>query len=689
MSWQSFSSQGDFFSAASLPNVDPYLAWAEATAFQHFTRDAVKPTLVPVIVELREGKTPSDLSSGLGRAGNVAAAYIGQTTRFCTANFSAAACRRFAQADNGLVKRFEFTMPVLPQRLAPVQQSLRVRGNGVLPLSTTSSLIAVIDDGCPFAHSNFRRGASSRLLSLWDQDAEPAFGVAPAEGRVPVGFDYGREVDRPMIEAIFAHAAIGSTIDEDDCYEVARYPQLRRRATHGAHVLDQFVGPRRLSDRIALTAGAFASWKRSGSDAASTLQASDDADVIFIQLPRDAWSDPSGNALAKCVIDGLRYVMNRAGGETTQIVVNISCAIYTGPHNGSSILEQALEDIAKTPGEGSARRAAVHVFMPTGNSFMSSWRAGAKLAPSATASVRLRIPPSSEAPTFVQVWCGTKSGTPTVTVRAPGPDGGGSKPIPPGSARNLVKNGAVVASAIHTRSRCRGNATDTSLKDLVSAYDDPSQSSLFLLAVDPTRTVERPGCSAPSGDWMIDVTAERETEVHVYVARNESEMGEPLRGRAARLVDSSYDAERFMEEKKDDETDMLATVEPSESGASIPIRRRGTISGAATGSGTHAIAGLCLRPDRRPVRYSSAGSPDPHAAAVCDESRSLPGIRGAGTRSGAVVRLQGTSFASPQRARAKADGVTSRTVPVPGIKPIPMDDPTRSGRWGVEDDFLP
>ena len=101
------------------------------------------------------------------------------------------------------------------------------------------------------------------------------------------------------------------------------------------------------------------------------------------------------------------------------------------------------------------------------------------------------------------------------------------------------------------------------------------------------------------------------------------------------------------------------------------IKRDGSINAIATGSHT-IVAGGYVRKENRVVKYSSGGpispasgavkavdrlDPDdlertgPDAVARSDESYVHQGILAAGTRSGSVVVMNGTSVAAPQIAR--------------------------------------
>ena len=387
---------------------------------------------------------------------------------------------------------------------------------------------------------------------------------------------------------------------------------------------------------------------------------------MFVQLPRDTWADPAGNALVGCILDGLRYALSCAGPGTKTVVANISCALYTGPHNGSSIFDKAIEELVSKQ-----KHHELRVYMPSGNSFQASWHAAADLDSDAKGVVKLRVSPGSEAPTFVQVWSTFESHAPDIAVAAPALPM--SEPIVAGEGRVLRSDeGNVVACAINTLSRARGD----------HVASDGWRRSLVLLAIEPTRTLERPGCNAPSGVWTIEIRAAETTAVRVYAARNESELGEPLRGRPSRLLDPSYNPERYLRDLSDDDTPISQRITALDPPTVIGVRRRGTISGVATGPGVVAVAGYRLRPVRVPADYSSAGEPDPTAAAASEESPALCGIPGAGTRSGCVVRLCGTSFASPQRARYDLERVSFEKLKAERDYPPPPPKPSRKGRWG-------
>jgi hypothetical protein len=671
MPWTTLSPTGSFVNAYTLPKTDPYLAWVDATGFADFARRGqAVPVTVPALVELADGKTPADLNNSAAGRDSVRPIYRALNTRYCTADFTPQACLHFSDPRNGIVERFEFAMPVLPQRAPPVSRPLATAPPaGSRETAATNVLLGVIDSGCAFAHASFRRGGNSRIVDLWDQDAHPAFGAAPAVGGVPADFGYGREVNRSMLNALLATCTLGGgTIDEDASYELADYPELRRRTTHAAHVLDRLAGPRRLGSRISTTPDKPPTWNLDHGCAAS-------ADLVFVELPRDTWADPAGNALPVNILDGLRYILSCRKPGTTKVVVNASMSAYTGPHNGSSIFELAVADLVL---EQSRLKPCVELLicLPTGNSFQSRWHAERTfLAAGASASTTMRVSPGSETPTIAQMWC---SGGPVqITITAPD---GASTVLRPGDSQIYAMPNGAIATAVFTSSLFRGYA------DSSWCHADSSSkkaSSMLLLAIAPTDVSEPLRARAMYGDWLVKVDAVIAANLRMYVADNQTEFAPP-RGRPARLIQPDYDPDRYLRERDEDS----GTVPPG----FFEVQRRGSIAGTATGGAVRAVAGYRLRQSLRavpgygalqpvltPAEYSSSGPPVPHCAAPTEESWALPGFPGAGTRSACVVRMSGTSFASPQFARALTDKLAT------GPKPQPADP----DRWGSDDRVLP
>ena len=631
---------GAFGIAATASGADANLVWADASGFRDFMRSGDTPPIgIPVLVEVKEGKSVGDLSDELkvGERGRVAPIYLNQSpgTRYCVAEFSQAYC--LALRDDPLlgamIRRFELQMPVIPQRARPERPSsatappeARVRAG--------KYLLGVIDSGCPFAHANLRGPLGTRVINLWDQDRNPAFTQQPANGACPEEFGYGCEVNRGQLNRVIADAAAGGVVDEDACYERAGYTELRHRLSHAAAVLDLLAGPRHLGWRLTSDPDSPPRWTRADDRASA-------ADIVFVQLPQDLVQDSSSAALPRSLLDGLRYILSCADPAVTErIVVNISNGTSRGSHDGESIIECAMRELVAN-WRLAHPHCELHIVLPAGNSFDEERHAQLDhVAPGQPESVFLQLPPGTEVPSYVLIGLPRGDvGSVSIRVVPPGADSVASQPIGAGA------------------SRAWPNAAKAECAVVFPAADDAGTSAP-LIAFAPTAAQDPAVVLAPTGQWTIIAEATRPLAgpVHLYIARNQVNPGALPRAKQARFVDidGQYDPCRWRRSAECDPVPPLS-----------PIRRSGTLSGLATiptGCGV-LVAGSRFRREGTPSLYSSTGPANGGAAprqgpdcfAFTDESRALPGIRVGGYRSGDIVAVKGTSFAAPQVARAILD----------------------------------
>ena len=173
----------------------------------------------------------------------------------------------------------------------------------------------------------------------------------------------------------------------------------------------------------------------------------------------------------------------------------------------------------------------------------------------------------------------------------------------------------------------------------------------------------------PHGRWTVTVRPLRQNvkdSAHAYVARNDYNLGGLRRGKLSHLWLESYDPERFMRSREYD---------PPETAPKLPVQicSAGSMSGLSTGARSSVAGGYRIA-DGAPAPYCSAGpSRDarkggPDWAYPTDESRAFPGLNSWGNRSGASVRLVGTSAAAPQYAR-DIDIKGKAALPPPGEDP--------------------
>jgi hypothetical protein len=568
--------------------------WAEATGYAQFLRRReAAPRCVPALVQLAPGCTAAQLHAVLRAVGgSVPPGYHPSLLRHCTAWLPRSAPDALVR----LVERVELQLPVLPLRPRPSPAATAPPARHARPRSARSLLVGVIDSACAFAHQRLRdaSGAGTRVLHLWDQE-----GGMPAPAQ-PGAFGYGREFARAELNVLMAGARRGGALDEAACYAAAGLPALRARDVHGVAVLDLLAGRWTLTDRCEPAPGHPPRWPEMARDPAGA------ADIVAVQLPRDVVQDSSSAALARHLLDGVHYILACAGPRTEHVVINISDGSSRGPHDGSSMIEQAFAELVEAQ---AALGRRLDLVLPVGNHAQEQRHARCDgLAPQAPLTLRLRVPPDSEAANWVLLHLPQAEGV-TVTLRAPGHG-------------ELLR-----ASAGEVRLGARGGI----------AFAAPlSGRPGALVCIAPTPA------GVGGGDWVLGVeTAQRIAgPIDAHIARNATNLGALRRGRQAHFVDAAYDRWRFMREARED-------AEPLS-----PIRRDGAVNGLATGGGVW-VAGGVDRRSGEPTAYSSRAVSRglPLVGLPADESQAAPGLRMAGALSGQTTRMRGTSFSAPQLAR--------------------------------------
>jgi hypothetical protein len=595
------------------------------------------------------------------------------TARVTSLGMAALADTRAGQAGE-LVARFDLCDFGIPRRFAPMDEQVGRQP----PVLTGTKLIGIVDDGCAFAHASFVRAAANnslttRVAALWDQDVSPIFGrdeFGDEYGELPGKFGYGRRIFRTYVgvppegvapvrrglDEWIAKYRIGATssIDEERCYAAAHYTSMRRRVSHGAHVMDVLAGPRKVRDRIYVDRTTPPTWSDAADPASNTSQ----SDLIFVQLPRAGLQDTSGGWLDAHVLEAVRCILDWRGAGIQQTVISLSYGSSVGPHDDSPIFVEALDEVLRV--EKAANRPT-DVVMATGNSFGTRGHAVVDLNANQTGSFTWRVPPSSESPGFLQIWlpCDASALPNDVEIRVTAPGSGQAAAVCRDQVQALYSGAQPNAVIAFLASPSRG------------------RHAMALLALSPTMDQSAtPGPVAMHGDWTIEVKAGAANLgcVHAYIAVNEKRMAGRLRGRQSHFVDASP---RYLQEPKDD-----PALTPG------AVRRRGTLNGISCGTEPIVTAGYSRQFSDNPsdgihADYSSAGmSADPlrgrcpTAAFPTDESHTLRGIRAAGTRSGSTFRLVGTSSAAPQRARAILAGTAA---PAPAGDDVDLFG--TEGRW--------
>lgn len=644
----------DWNSSVTSDGADPYLIWADVDDFASYGER--KPQWLLVAVELHDGCNVSQLieaasSKWLKVPPVYASAAVPARLRFCTAR---ARPEFFAAIQRGgslckIVKRVELGMALAddPQPTDDLPESTRQWPKPPAPeiSERVEQVIGLIDDSLAVAHANFLRSGWPRTAYLWRQD-----GVG--KGIVPGQLGYGHELTAADIAAAMAHHTYAGLVDETAVYVELGLSTLGRSwpdgrvefhaldlaASHGTHVLDLACGPRTLQAQIANVPperDASPSWSWAD-DAASKCT------VIAVQLDYETVRDTSGGSMNVRVLDALMYILARCE-PTQKIAINISFGTCAGPHDGTSLLEAAMDQLL------ALYSGRLVIIVAAGNGYQSRTHANVTLGQPAQA-LHWRVQPDDTTPSFLELW--VQEGCEGVEIELTPP---GSPALPPRALGEagvwLDTNNRPICWVIYPRRVATGE-----------------RGTCILLALSPTFSFREGAPCAPSGVWKVSLLNKSGglATVDAYVERDDVVIGARTGARQSHFED---DPELDVGEQYD----MQQYVDSP--GRLTPIRRSGNFNNIATGRAAVSVGGKRLmdnswahysprRPDpddARPERPGVVKVPDESASS--DESAALVGLKAAGTRSGGMARMAGTSDAAPQITRKLLNLSSPTTAP--------------------------
>jgi hypothetical protein len=204
--------------------------------------------------------------------------------------------------------------PTLKATIESMEVSDALLPKGTSPNGGSGVVIGIVDFGCDFAHQNFRqKNGKTRILNLWNQ------GAATWPGG---GVTYGRAYSRQEIDQALAAANPYITLGYGPSNELG--------GTHGTHVMDIAAG------------------NGNGTDQPGVAPK---ADIIFVEAAATniAWmsADTAHQAFGDStqLAEAVRFVFDTAGDRPC--VCNVSLGTNSGPHDGTSLVEQALDSMVR------------------------------------------------------------------------------------------------------------------------------------------------------------------------------------------------------------------------------------------------------------------------------------------------------------------------------------------------------
>ncbi|MEA2898875.1 MAG: hypothetical protein QOJ84_4490 [Bradyrhizobium sp.] len=537
------------------------------------------------------------------------------------------------------------------------------------------TIIAVIDDGIPFAHRNFRGadGCRTRVEFCWLQSADKLrdqktvlFGREYTRADIDCGIEqFGDDEDR-------LYDAVGATSAAGDFGSL-----LGHHATHGAHVMNLATGY----------------------DPAHGEEPPEEIRIIAVQLPNSVSMDTSGFGEDMYILSAFHYIFNRADiikemyglPDDPRLVINFSYGATGGRHDGKAELEAAINELI----EMRRYSAPTALVVPAGNTFLNRLHAeihDVDFHHGGVVELPWRIQPNDRTPSYLELWfwgdfspskpfdftIGLRdtSGN-TVDLRdAFGqhqtslPVGADDPTDDPGDPIRVLmvlnRQDEVIGQISADFDRADGpkgksNADAAGEQHITGRWR-------VLIVIAPTEPEDDRLPGADSGKWTVVIGRSVHARlvdypIHCWIQRATDFESFRSGSRQSYFDDDAYESTRFTPQGDLTEVDR-GEKDPKKS----LVKRFGSINGLATGCTSLVVGGYRLGAGlgsslarAQPARYSSAGTLKPDwidktvdCSSMSDRSRALPGTISAGVRSGSLSLVQGTSAAAPLVARQLA-----------------------------------
>jgi hypothetical protein len=540
------------------------------------------------------------------------------------------------------------------------------------------TIMAVIDDGIPFAHRNFRdaEGCRTRVEFCWLQSADKL----RDQKSVLFGREYTRaEIDRSIEQfgddEDRLYDAVGATSATGDFGSL-----LGHHATHGAHVMNLATGY----------------------DPAHGEEPPEEIRIIAVQLPNSVSMDTSGFGEDMYILSAVHYIFHRADvikkmygcPDDLRLVINFSYGCTGGRHDGETELEAAIDELIQKRRE----YAPTALVLAAGNTFLDRLHAeihDADFHRNNVVELPWRIQPNDRTPSYLELWfwgefSPSKPFRFTVELRNPSgtlvdlcdlrdPSGQRQTSLPvqaddptgkPGDPIRLLAvlnpQGDVIGQIsvdLH-----RADAANGEAKAGAEYEQHKTGRWRVLIVMAPTEPEDDCLPGADSGKWTVVIRRSHDVRlkgypIHCWIQRATDFESFRSGSRQSYFDDYAYESTRFtpqgdLAEKDLDEKDPKKSL----------VKRFGSLNGLATGHTSLVVGGYRLGAGlgsslarARPARYSSAGTLKPDwidktvdCSSMSDRSRALPGTISAGVRSGSLSLIQGTSTAAPFVARQLA-----------------------------------
>ena len=302
-------------------------------------------------------------------------------------------------------------------------------------------IVGVVDYGCDFAHHAFRTAqGGSRIKSLWHQAGHRD------QTRIPDPFDQGR---------VWNTDDINSALRRRDPYRALGYHPSRRGAdgnrspSHGTHV-------------AAIATG--------GPTYDGPTGMAPDAELVFVHVANENTSGRLNFGDSVGVLEAVDFINRTAGDQAAAI--NISLGRHGGPHDGTTLIEQAFDHLLMN-------RPGLSIVQSAGNYYGRKIHCEGLLRPNQPGLMAWRVHPQAGGTKELEIWIAQDD---SVDIEIIAPDGT-RWDVPAGARVPLEKDGVLLGRAYH-RLDDPGNG-DTHVD--VFIYDETGASWVLRAQVAPRK----------------------------------------------------------------------------------------------------------------------------------------------------------------------------------------------------------
>lgn len=550
-------------------------------------------------------------------------------------------------------------------------------------VASGAPLVCVIDDRCNFASESLRWSSKSVVTSIWLQGNDkrqlkhvdeannvketnsstgrettgPKFWTHPLHWQVrslPIGYGigsivfggalHGRIFETDVLMAPYSAGATASpAISEPKAYKTVAYLHPTYRWSHGSAILDLVAGHETWGTRRP------GQWMEPRKQPRNTAPQR----VCFVQLPSETVADTSGGSLGSHVLDGIHHALEEADPDQ-HVVVNVSYGTHSGPHDGTSLFERALNELLDFyDGSPSANGKILHVVLPAGNSHLLRCHAGGWLRGSgSTAKRRLlwNVLPDNALPSFIEIWLPFGKAV-TITVTSPDGQTMAAEPSNDGRLLELLPDSASAAALpsaalIWPPSVPQGQRRTMALLAVQPSLVPTPEPPPIIGNIDKQQCPDVAGSELTAGShglWIIELEKSPEADPVCFDAWVQRADAAPGRGPQMR---GHRGRQSYLLETKD--CDAVACGHGD-------VDPRCTMNGIATLKHDRLYVIGAMRRSDGSISHYSAGGPNagcdkrfdgPDWVVPADESFNNPGLLTTGVLSGSRQRVPGTSMAA-------------------------------------------